>query len=111
MYTVSYKVYTMNLKTDMPLAFDELWQAAGVPRSLAQNWINGRPLLIVPSISKGIGKGSRHVYALADAYLIAFLHLLKRNGLSDESLRRVANVFNIWGIGERSQAIHYFSDE
>jgi hypothetical protein len=101
----------MHFKKDLPIAFDELWHGAGVLRNLAQNWTNGRPIRLVPSISRGSGKGLRHVYAVADAYLLAFLHLLKRHGLSDESLRKVANVFNIWEPGKPSQAIHYFSDD
>jgi hypothetical protein len=96
---------------EMPIGFDELWRAAGVSKSLAQNWTNGRPLRLVPSLSQGEGKGSRHIYAVADAYLLAFLHLLKRHGLSDDSLRKVANVFNIWGKGKPSNAIHFFSEK
>lgn len=98
-------------RIDEPLRFDELWQAAGVAKGLAQNWTNGRPLRVVPSLFQGDGKGSHHVYALADAYLIAFLHLLRRNGLSDESLRKVANVFNLRPVGEPSPAIHHFSPQ
>lgn len=98
-------------KIDDPLQFDELWHAAGVSKSLAQNWTNGRPLRLVPSLSQGEGRGSRHIYAVADAYLLAFLHLLKRRGLSDESLRKVANVFNIWEKGKSSNAIHFFSEQ
>lgn len=96
---------------DMPIDFDALWHAAGVSKSLAQNWTNGRPLRVVPSLSQGRGKGSRHVYALADAYLLAFLHLVKRNGLSDEFLRKIADIFNIWGVGDSSTAIRSFSEQ
>jgi hypothetical protein len=101
---------TKRKPVDSPIEFDELWHAAGISKSLAQSWTNGRPLRVAPSLSQGSGKGSRHVYALADAYLLALLHLLKAHGFSNESLRKVANVFNVWEEGKQSTAIVYFSE-
>jgi len=65
-----------------------------VPKTLAQNWTNDRPMRLLPYISQGKGKGSRNVYAVVDAYVLAFLYLLKERGLSTGALVTIISVFN-----------------
>jgi len=77
-----------------PLSFEELWQGAGIPKTLAQNWTNGRPLRLQPYLSRGEGKGSRNVYAVVDAYVLAFLFLLKSKGLSTNALFTLVSLLN-----------------
>ncbi len=97
-------------RIDEPLGFDELWHAAGVSKSLAQNWTNGRPFRVLPSLSVGAGKGSRNIYALADAYFLAMLQLLKVEGFSSDRLKRIVRSFNLRVEGEPPFPIRYFAE-
>jgi hypothetical protein len=75
------------LSLDLPISFCELWAIAGVKKSLAQNWTNGRSLRIAPTIMRGVGKGSRSVFTIADAMLVAVLAALRKAGASHRALR------------------------
>jgi hypothetical protein len=94
---------------DYPLQFEDLWQVAGVRKSLAQNWTNGRPFRIRPSISAGEGKGSRSIYALGDAYFLCLLHKLKERGLAANLLAEIADRVSLRIEGQPPPAIKLFS--
>jgi len=71
------------------LEFSNLWRVAGVPKTLAQNWTNGRPIRLPASISQADGKGSRNLYNVEDAYLLAYLNAARQQGMSSDALERI----------------------
>jgi hypothetical protein len=107
-----HSVYTgfMQLKRiDEPIGFDELWNAAGISKSLAEGWTNGRPFKVMPSLSVADGKGTRNIYTLADVYFIALLHQLKLYGFSSELLQRIVRVYSVRLPGQDSFAIQFLA--
>lgn len=70
------ETYSLNLAA--------LAEVAAVPRTLAQNWTTGRPLRVTPSVSRAAGRGTQNLYSMEDAYVIALLFELSKNGVSTE---------------------------
>jgi hypothetical protein len=75
------------LSLDLPITFTEFWKIAGVKKSLAQNWTNGRSLHVLPSALCGVGKGNHRVFTIADAMLVAMFAALRDVGASHRALR------------------------
>jgi hypothetical protein len=96
---------------EIPFEFSELWRIAGVRKSLAQNWTNGRPLRLRPSVAAGEGKGSRNLYNIYDAYLLAYLAELKTKGISTDVLDRIADLLTLRIKGMAPLLPRYFGGE
>ena len=88
------------IQEDIPLEFSELCRVAGVPKTIAQNWTNGRPLKIQPSVAQAEGKGGRNIFSIYDAYLLAYLYLVRCNGLSMEWVKELAFTLTMRSKGE-----------
>lgn len=91
--------------------FSDWWQVAGVSKTLAQNWTNGRPLRISPSVMRADGKGTRNLYNIYDTYLLRFLSLLRGQGLSTKALKRVLEQLTPNFRGQRSALIQNFGED
>jgi hypothetical protein len=90
------------------LTLSEVVKLTGLPKSQIQNWTSGRPHWVIPSIAVGDGKGSRHLFALEDVYLLCFLNELREQGLSSAGMKRVVDFFRISIAGESKTVFKYF---
>jgi len=104
-------MHTLQDLEGLAFEFSDLWKLAGVSKTLAQNWTNERPLRIWPSVMRADGKGTRNLYNIYDAYLLAYLDLLRRKGLSIESLKRVVPLLTWNTKGQKPTLVQNFGEE
>jgi hypothetical protein len=103
---MQYKKHTSAFR---PLALSEVVAITGLPKSQIQNWTSGRPLWVIPSFGAAKGKGTRHLFALEDAYLLCYLEVLKaQENFRPSELARVLNFFNLRMQGQSLRVFHYF---